>query len=146
MRYDYQLKILESKGIVYHRPFANFILSKISSENHYSFLVDGDKDFILSYLLSKELKSIHVQNFGFEDPVLPCLIDVSDGRFELKEYDVIVCVFPCEEKLKKFISIDTNLIVFLKWGTTINEIEDCMKVPKNFTYTNLNGYSIMCNF
>lgn len=146
MRYDYQLKILESKGIVYHRPFANFILSKISSENHHSFLVDGDKDFILSYLLSKELKSIHVQNFGFEDPVLPCLIDVSDGRFELKEYDVIICLFPYEHHLKELISIDSNLIIFLRWDTTLNDVKNNINIPENFNCTKLHGYHVLSNF
>lgn len=134
MSYKTKLKILESQGINYHRYIANFILnnlSKVYPRNTASVLVYGDKNLLISYLLS-ETYLIHLTNVGFQEPRNTHRIKlVNLDEFPIDEYDLIIGLFCDKEFIQNCISNKTNFFIMPKYDICF----DLNKITRDFLLT-----------
>ena len=114
MKYNARIQILENRGIDYHRKVANFILSHllpIYPHNAPAILVYGDKDLLISYLLSEHYR-LHVANIGTEEPKNTFKIkEVKLHSFPIWEYDVIIGLFCNMKFIEDCISLSNNFFI-----------------------------------
>lgn len=121
MRYDVELKMLETRGITYHRKVAKFLTEKLkqitTSVYKPSILIVGETDMVISRQLVKNFR-LHILSkrryecnpFKTDLPIYEDIsreariIPVTKDTFNFEEYDVIVFLFTEFETFKEIIS------------------------------------------